>query len=166
MITLAMAAEVRAQRSDVWRALTQASETSRWRPGLERVVSVESGWPRPGHAMVWQSRLHELPITVRQTPLSLVPGDRLRSDLRVGLFRIEETLTLAASGERAGTTRVGIRVVARSEMPMVGGALDRFGVRRFATDLAAATLQAIRDWCERGTGSVSATEPVQPAARG
>ena len=35
-------------------------------------------------------------------------------------------------------------------MALVGESLDRFAVRRFAADLAAVNLQAIRDWCERG----------------
>ena len=43
-----------------------------------------------------------------------------------------------------------LRIAAPSEAPLVGASLDRFAVRRFATDLAATYLHALRDWCELG----------------
>ncbi|MDH3686466.1 MAG: hypothetical protein OEP95_09575, partial [Myxococcales bacterium] len=101
-----------------------------------------------GAAVRRQCRVHDLPIVLHETPLEVVPGKQLRSRLRLGLFRFEESFTLAPSPGEPERTRVGLHVYVPNEMPIVGGTLDRFAVRRLATELGGTHLQALRDWCE------------------
>jgi len=152
LITLAMSTRVGTERHVVWKALTDPSQVPRWRPGHLCALDPVEGYPRPGVRMRWRVKLHELPVTLEDVPLDVVPEARLRSTLALGLFRFEETFTLQETGAFR-QTRLGLRISAASEMPVVGGALDRFAVRRFATDLASSYLQAIRDWCECGVAT-------------
>jgi hypothetical protein len=98
----------------------------------------------------WKCRIRDLPIVLHETPLEVVRGEQLRSRLRLGLFRFEESFTLAPTPGEPGRTRVGLHLYVANEMPVVGGTLDRFAVRRLATELGGTHLQALRDWCEAG----------------
>ena len=49
-------------------------------------------------------------------------------------------------------------------MPVLGGALDRFAVRQFVTELAATYLQAVRDWCEGSRRSQRALPAIPSGA--
>lgn len=159
-----MGTEVAVPRDDVWEALTRTEALRRWRPGVEEELSAADG----GHdtlehhrTLRWRCRLHDLPVVLAERPLAMVRPARLRSSLALGLFRFEETFTLADAGGQH--TQLGIKIATESEMPLLGGSLDRFAVRRFSTQLAATTLQAIRDWCERGV-SPHAELPDPPVA--
>ena len=146
LITLAMATEIDAPRAAVWAALADPEESWHWRPGVtERLRDGASG--RRGQAKHrFRAQLHDVPVVLEEMRLATVLGEKLRSELHLGLFRFEETFSLTALGR--GRTRLGLKVTAPNRMPIVGGSLDRFDVRRFATDLAGVTLQAVRDWCE------------------
>jgi uncharacterized protein YndB with AHSA1/START domain len=150
VITLAMSTRIGADRRAVWGALTDPVQVPRWRPGHVCALDPLDGYPQPGARMRWRVNLHELPVVLEDVPLDVVPEERLRSAQALGLFRFEETFTLQATGDPE-QTRLGIRVSAANEMPLVGGALDRFAVRRFVTDVASSHLQAVRDWCEGHT---------------
>jgi hypothetical protein len=94
-----------------------------------------------------------VPVTLEETALEIAPEERLRSEVRFGLFRCEEIFALAAADPDGGHTRVSLRITAPSETPLMGTSLDRFAVRRFTTDLAGTCLRALRDWCELGRSS-------------
>ena len=68
-------------------------------------------------------------------------------------LRVLPAVTLAAPD--GGHTRVSLCLTTSSEAPLLGGSLDRFGVRRFATELAGHSPAALRDWCELGHGARS-----------
>jgi hypothetical protein len=145
LITVGLSAEVAAARARVWSALADPVELATWRPGL-RAVDGTGRWPSGGATLLFRTRLHGIPLAVRETSLEAVPGERLHVRLRVGLFHCDATFSLAAlGGER---TRVGLQLQVVNELPVVGGTLDRFAVRRLATELAATQLMALRDWCE------------------
>lgn len=159
-----MTGVVRAERRRVWEALTEPDQELRWRPGVMAAVPDPEEGDDPGSAATrrrWRCLLNDLPVTLERTRLAAAPGERLHSALSLGLFRFEEIFTLQTAAERPEYTRVGLRVQARSEIPVVGGALDRFAVRRFATALSAIHLQALRDWCECGVGT---PQPLPPLA--
>jgi hypothetical protein len=96
--------------------------------------------------------------------LELATCERLRSEVRYGLFRCEEIFSLAAADPDGGHTRVSLRIATPSETPLLGTSLDRFAVRRFATELAGTCLRALRDWCELGQPP-AASLPSSEAAR-
>ena len=150
MITVGLSTVIAAPRRRVWRALDERSETLRWRPGLTAILDADAPYPVVGRTVRWRCRVRELPIEMRETPLEIVRGERYRTRLALGLFRFEETFTLTAVPGQAGRTRVGLQVHVANEMPVVGGTLDRFAVRRLATELSGQHLQALRDWCEAG----------------
>lgn len=145
-----MTTVVAAPRPAVWRALTSAEEIARWRPGVEATLEPRIETVHVGRRLRFRCRLHDVPVTLEERALEVVPGKRLRSDVRFGLFRCEETLSLTPTGPSGGHTRVSLRISTPSETPLLGASLDRFAVRRFGTELANTCLHALRDWCELG----------------
>lgn len=161
-----MGTEIRAERRQVWRALVDPCEIPRWRPGFESDVERDADWPQAGSSWLWRANLKGLPIHVRCRPTRVVRGEQLRSVLELGLFRAEEALCLQPLGPKL--TRLSVRVSCGSEMVLLGSSLDRFAVRRFATELAAASAQALRDWCEReqAPDAAGAAELADASAQG
>jgi hypothetical protein len=143
-----MSTAVAAARSRVWSALADPGEAVRWRPGLVAALAGAERYPHAGEPMRWSCRVRELPIVLSETPVEVVTGERLHTRIRLGLFHFEETFTLAPLGVDPARARVGVQIQVANELPLVGGTLDRFGVRRLATELAATQLMALRDWCE------------------
>jgi uncharacterized protein YndB with AHSA1/START domain len=143
-----MSAALAVPRARVWAALADPAEVVHWRPGLVAAPAGASRYPEPGETVRWRCRVRELPLELRETPLEVVTGERLHARLQLGLFRFEATFTLAPLTSEPPRTRVGLQVQVANEVPLVGGTLDRFGVRRLATELAATQLMALRDWCE------------------
>ena len=143
-----MSAAVAVARARVWAALADSAEIVHWRPGLVSAPAGPARYPEPGETVRWRCRVWELPLELRETPIEVVPGERLHARLQLGLFRFETTFTLAPLAAQPPRTRVGLQVQVANEIPLVGGTLDRFGVRRLATELAATQLMALRDWCE------------------
>jgi uncharacterized protein YndB with AHSA1/START domain len=153
LITLAMATVVAAPRAVVWSALTDPEQIVRWRPGVETSLAAAEAHPAAGRRLRFRCRLQGVPVTLEETALEVVPEERLRSEVRFGLFRCEEIFLLAPADPDGGHTRVSLRITTPSETPLLGASLDRFAVRRFATDLAGTCLRALRDWCELGHSS-------------
>ena len=141
-----MSTLVAAPRRRVWSALTDPEQVVHWRPGGPRPLDPAQAYPAEGVRMRWRCRVHELPLVLHETPVSVKVGEQLRSRLSLGLFRFEENFTLTATAP--SQTRLALTITARNEMPTLGGALDRFAVREFATQLSLTYLQAVRDWCE------------------
>jgi uncharacterized protein YndB with AHSA1/START domain len=148
LITLALATVVAAPRRTVWDALTDPEQVTHWRPGARGLLVASPREAAPGRVLKLRCLLRGLPLTFEERTLEAAPDERLRSELRFGLFHGQETFTLAAADPDGGHTRVSLRIATPSETPLLGGSLDRFGVRRFATDLAGSSLAALRDWCE------------------
>jgi Polyketide cyclase / dehydrase and lipid transport len=153
-----MSAVVAASRNAVWSALSEPAQVLRWRPGALAVLPPVPGELAPGRVLRLRCVVAAVPVVLEEQTLELLPEEKLRSELRVGLFRCEETFTLAAGDPDGGHTRVGVRITTPSETPLVGESLDRFGVRRFATELAAGSLAALRTWCELGHARAAARE--------
>ncbi len=157
-----MSAEVAAPRGVLWAALTDTEQIPRWRPG----VTGAAPGPAVSGLRRWRCRLRGLPVVLEERQRSAQPGERLRSSLALGLFRFEETITLRPVPGAPERTRLGVVVQTRSEMAVVGGALDRFAVRRFAADVAAANLRALRDFCEAGRCARRGLPAPPPLAAG
>jgi hypothetical protein len=87
-------------------------------------------------------------VVLRDRLVEVVPQERLRSAIALGLFRFDQTYSLAREKGEAGRTRVTLKLVASNSVPVVGGLLDRFAVRRLAAELVDARLRALQKWCE------------------
>jgi len=152
-----MAAVVAAPRRSVWDALAEPEQIVHWRPGVTGLLGDAPREPAPGRRLRLRCVLQGVPVPLEELVLEAAREERLRSELRLGLFRCEETFTLAGADPDGGHTRVGVRIATASETPLVGESLDRFAVRRFATELAANSLAALRDWCEHGRPAAAPT---------
>jgi hypothetical protein len=161
LITLAMATEIAASRRAVWRAVAEPEQAAHWRPGVTALLSDANAPLTRERVAEFRCQLHDLPVVLHERIIDFSKTERLESEVKLGLFHFRETFVLSDSTPRR--TRLAIKIVTDSEMPVVGGSLDRFAVRRFATDLAATYLQAVRDWCER---SVSYDAPLPEIPRG
>ena len=120
-----MSTAVGADPERVWRALSVPDEQIRWR-----------------------CRLGSIAVVLRRSLLEVVPRERLRSVTEMGLLRFDETFTLGYEAGDLHRTRLQLKLIAANTIPIVGGLLDRFAVRRIATDLIDAKLRAIQKWCE------------------
>lgn len=145
-----MASVVAAPRDRVWAAIVEPEQVIHWRPGVTGLLGNAEREPTPGRRLRLRCMVRDVPVAVEEQTLEAMSGEWLRSELRFGLFRCEETFTLSAADPDGNHTRVSLRLATPSEMPLLGGSLDRFAVRRFATHLAANSLAALRDWCEHG----------------
>jgi uncharacterized protein YndB with AHSA1/START domain len=148
VITTAMSTVIGAARGRVWRALTEAGEVVRWD---QRVIALEgpaAEYPRVGQSVRWRYRLGSIPVVLHERPLEVVPDSRLRSMVALGLFRFDETFQLTSEPGDGERTRLSLKLVASNSVPVVGGALDRFAVRRLAVEFIDAKLRAVQKWCE------------------
>jgi hypothetical protein len=149
LITLAFAAKVAASPRRVWRALTDPALVARWRPEF-------AGWRTPAPASLgepgcvarFRCRLRGFPVVGELRVLGAREGASLRTRVRLGLFNFEESLSLQREPGVAGTTRIGLVLSLANQAPLVSGSLDRFGVRRLASELAERTLSALCAVCE------------------
>lgn len=164
MITLAMAVKIEAPRTAVWEAITDPSQVPRWRPGVIAALDPTPLPPTAGHTRRWSFRLHDLPVVLAERALEVSPPSFLHCRQRLGLFDFDQALSLRPLGPDARRTRLALRISTPSHIPVVGGSLDRFAVQRFATTLAATTLEALRDWCERDLAASGAAAPKREVA--
>jgi uncharacterized protein YndB with AHSA1/START domain len=161
LITLALGTVVAAPRRTVWNALTEPEQLIHWRPGAVALLGAAPREAAPGRVLRLRCLLREVPVTLEERALEVAAGERLRSALRFGLFHCDESFALAAADPDGRHTRVSMRIATASETPLFGGSLDRFGVRRFATELAGQSLAALRDWCEHGRPATGRDSDVE-----
>ena len=93
--------------------------------------------------------------------LTTAPGSRIDTAVSLGLFRFRETSIL--TDESRTQTRVALRLAAPNAMPVVGGVIDRFDVRKMAAERVDERLQALRVWCEDAPTALTAALPGSPA---
>ena len=147
MITVTMSAVIDADRQSVWRALTTPSELIRWDDRILELLDPAPGYPRPGQHIRWRYRLGTVPIVMHDRPLEVSAYEKLRSKLSLGLLSLESTHTLAINGD-ASKTRLSLKVLASNSVPVVGGTIDRFDIRRIATEFIDTRLRSLKEWVE------------------
>ena len=148
VITSAMSTAITAGRERVWRALTTPSELIRWDDELIALLDPVPDYPQLGQQVRWRYRIGSVEIIVHQTIQEVQPGERLQSAICRGLFRFDETYTLADEVASPDRTRLSLKVVASNSTPVVGGEMDRFAVRRLSAELIDSRLRSVQKWCE------------------
>jgi uncharacterized protein YndB with AHSA1/START domain len=164
VITVALGTRIGAERGRVWSALVDPSERAAWDAALVAPLEVPAGHPRPGGRARWRYRLRGVPVTLVERPLERVEGRRLRSAMSLGPFRFDLAFTLE-DDEGGGRTRLGVALAASNVIPVVGGALDRFAVRRLAGEIVTALLEDLRAFCEEPTRCAGPPRPSEPDHR-
>lgn len=149
-ITTALSAVIGVPLEQVWRAVSEPAERIRWDPCVEALVAPADGFPALGTEARWQYRLRGLPVILRDRPIEVRLGCRLRSEVALGLFHFEQTWSLQAT-EAGDQTHLGLQLAAASSMAVVGGTVDRFDVRRLSAQYVDEKLRALRERYERPT---------------
>jgi hypothetical protein len=165
VITTAMSSVIGAPQARVWRALTEPDQVVRWDDRVIALLDPDAGYPRAGQSVRWRYRLGAVPVVLRECPLEVVPPSRLRCSVVLGLFRFDETFQLSPEPGDPERTRLMLKVVASNSVPVVGGALDRFAVRRLANDFIDSKLRAIQKWCENPAETAAPPGSASPGRR-
>jgi hypothetical protein len=133
----------------VWRVLTSPAVSARWRP-------TPDGWLAPpperiahGEPLRFRARLRCVPVAGELRVLEVLPG-RARVQVRLGLFAFEARFSLGPEPGVDGAARVGLLLACANRVALVGGSLDRFEVRRLASEIAEQTLAALTLVAEDG----------------
>jgi uncharacterized protein YndB with AHSA1/START domain len=147
VITIAMSTRVQAARARVWRALVDPGEVVRWDARTLSLRGEANEYPTEGREVRWRYRVGSVPLELSDRPLEVVPLQRLRLARGFASLRFEETFSLGEESD-PGQTRLSLRLAVSNSVPMFGGALDRFDVRRFASELVDESLRALQKWCE------------------
>lgn len=148
VLRTALSTVVAAARDRVWRALIDPAQVLRWDEAALGLIDPPTGYPRVGQPVRWRYHLRSVPILLRDQPLEVVPLERLRSAVSLGLFRFDQTWSLAPGAADPGRTRLGLHLASSNEVPVLGAVLDRFDVRRLAAEYVDARLRSLRRWCE------------------
>jgi len=162
VITIALSTVIGAERERVWRALTRPAERIRWDERLVERLDPASGDPAPGQRMRWRYRLGAICVELLERPLQVRAPERLHCEQALGLFRFSVIYTLGVESglpdRTSDRTKLSLRLTTPNSVAVVGGTLDRFHVRRVASEFLDSQLRGLQKWCE------SAAEPGLPPA--
>jgi uncharacterized protein YndB with AHSA1/START domain len=148
LITLIMSVVIEADRERVWRALTEPSELVAWDDRVLAPVGDTGRYPFAGQAVRWRYRLGGVPVVLHEQPQEISPLERLTSTLKVGSLRFDQTYSLSTESLDPPRTRLGMKLVTTSSVPVIGDVVDRFGVRRLAAERIDHNLRAVQAWCQ------------------
>ena len=148
-----MSATIAADPRRVWRALTSPEECVTWDDQCLGLVPSDTDHLEVGQVTRWRYKLGNVPLVMQETPVEVAAPRKLHTKVSLGSLRFEQTYTLALEHDPSidgdpPTTRLGMRIVASNAVPILGGVVDRFEVRRMTVDRVDANLRAITKWCE------------------
>jgi hypothetical protein len=148
VITISMAAVIDSGRDRVWRALTDPAEVVAWDERMLALIDEPPSLPLTDCPLRWRYRLGPVQTVLSERAHAVVPPERLCAERRVGSLRFEQTFSLAEEPGHTPRTRLAMKVVADNRVPVLGDVVDRFAVRRMATEHIDQTLRSVRRWCE------------------
>lgn len=147
MVKVLLAVTIPTSTQRVWRALTDPTEIVAWDTGIVEPIDVLDDYPRPGQSVRWKYRLGPIPMVLYDNPLEVSCEERLRSKIKLGLFRFDETYTLHRVPERPQNTDLSVKLELWNVIPVVGSLLDHVIGRPIAEHIVASSLGAIKSWC-------------------
>jgi polyketide cyclase/dehydrase/lipid transport protein len=144
MYAFTVTEEIDAPTGRVWRALCDPVEVVQWDTGVAAALDAPADYPQPGQHVRWRYTNGPFRI-LHDRPQEVVRERTLRSLLRVGPFRFDETYTLEARGQGC---HLSATMEVRASFGVIGWLVERayLGVRTRAT--VAASLAAIKRHCE------------------
>ncbi len=150
-----MSTAIGAPRESVWHMLTAVAEIVRWNPLLTAALKIPGAYPITGQQALWRCRLGNIPLVLHEHLHEVVLGERLHShcSLGVGRFRFEAIYALDTPVGSTAQTRLYLKFAAPNSVPLTAGHLDRFSLRRFATELVSTSLRRLRECCETSAGA-------------
>jgi uncharacterized protein YndB with AHSA1/START domain len=142
-----MSVVIDSDRSRVWRALTEPDEVVGWDDRMLAAIDKLRDYPFAGQHVRWRYRLGSVQVVMHERPQEIKPQQRFSSLRSVGSLRFEQTYMLTEEQDDPSRTRFGMKVVATSQVPVIGGVIDRFGVRKLTAERIDETLRAVKQWC-------------------
>jgi len=89
-------------------------------------------------------------MVMRDDVLSSDPHKRRVSRISIGSMQFDQTLTLYSEDDETGPhTRLGIKLVARNSIAVIGQVIPRLDVQRIVIEYVDTTLRQIQKYCER-----------------
>jgi hypothetical protein len=145
MADVELSIEIAAPPSRVWRALCDPAEVAEWDSGVEAALDAPADYPHPGQHVQWRTRGGFF-RTLHDRPLEVAAERRLRSDLRVGFTRYDETYSLTPL--EAGTKLdVALDVFIEAPFPL-SLLISRLQARVNARNAFEESLQNLKRHCE------------------
>ena len=172
MITVALSATIGAPQDRVWRALTALSERPAWDDRILGEVDLPSSPRRRGarrhepsvaHALLgrsrageppvrqtrWRYRLSGVPLVLREDIVHAQPPSKIECRISIGSLGFDQTLTLHPEDDETGPrTRVGMKVIARNSIAVIGEIVPRLDVQRLVIEYVDTTLRQVQKYCE------------------
>lgn len=142
-----MSVVIDTNRERVWRALTAPSELVAWDERVLSPIGAPGEYPFAGQHVRWRYQLGSVQVVLHEEPLEIVRPERLCSALKVGSMRFEQTFTLTSESDEPPRTRLSMKLVTTSSVPVVGDVVDRFSVRKMAAERIDHTLRSVQTWC-------------------
>lgn len=177
MITVALTATIDSTSERVWRALVDPTERPLWddrilgqislprpdaRARIRNELRSESSdrrrrttRPEPLRRTCWRIRLGGVPLVMVDEILGVERHDRLHGRISIGSMRFDETLSVHAESDPCGPrTRLGMKLVSRNSIAVLGELVPRLEVQRIAIEYIDTTLRQVRKHCEAATAVV------------
>jgi uncharacterized protein YndB with AHSA1/START domain len=148
VITIVMSATIGSDRERVWRALTDPAELVAWDHSMLGGIDPPDDYPNVGQHVLWRYRLGSVQLVLHDRPRSVEAPERLHSTLSLGSLRFERTYRLRQEPGENGLTHLSVKLTASNSVPIFGGIVDRFDVRKTATEHVNNVLQSVQEWCE------------------
>ncbi len=169
MITVALSATVGAAQERIWRALVDPEERSSWderilgevslspdsrrardsRKADARARSTRADDPSPLRKNGYRFRLGGIPLVMQEEIVSADGHDRVKSRISIGSLHFDQTLTLHSEDDETGPrTRVGMKIVARNSITVIGEVVPRLDVQKLVIEYVDATLRQLQKHCE------------------
>lgn len=146
MYAFSVTEEIDATPGRVWRALCDPAEVVQWDSGVSAALDAPSDYPQPGQHVRWQYTSGPFRI-LHDRPQEVVRERTLRSLLRVGPFRFDETYMLAKVGRGC---RLTAALEVRASFGILGWIVERVYLGRRTRAAVSASLAAIKCHCEAG----------------
>lgn len=146
MTRIELAIEISAPGSRVWRALCDVNEVPRWDSMVVEALDAPPNYPHPGQHVRWRlgsglwRRLHDRPQEV-------VPEQRLRSQLGLGSYEMDETYALQTLG---GGCHLSLSLDLRVRVPLLGLLIERLIAARAIREGFEESLAGLKQHCEAG----------------
>jgi hypothetical protein len=165
LITVALSASIGAPIDRVWCALTDPSERIVWDERILGEVSssgrstktTESKNTRSAarsanvtpRKTIWRFRLGGVPLVMQDVTSHVDPNERLVSRISIGSMHFDQTLTLYREDDESGVrTRVGMKLVARNQIAVLGDVVQRLDVQKIVIEYVDTTLRQVKKYCE------------------
>lgn len=146
---------IAAPPSRVWRALCDPAEVVQWDTGVVEALDAPPDYPRPGQRVRWRYR-RGLFRVLDDRPHEVVPERTLRSLLRIGPLRFDETYTLEPSDSG---TRLTVTMAIAAALPLAGRLVERLYALPATRRAVSASMQALKRHCEAGENEQRASSP-------